>query len=79
MEQTLIKFHGILPHICEHIFEELDNHSLTKCREVCKTWKELIDQKNIPWNRILMKFPSGEGMYIVLTYLLPTYTLPKNL
>jgi hypothetical protein len=57
-----------VPHIGEQIFEELDNQSLTKCREVCNFWKKLIDNKNIPWNRILMKFPSGEGMYIVLTY-----------
>ena len=52
-----------IPHIGEQIFERLDNQSLTKCREVCKSWKKLIDHKNIPWNRILMKFPSGEGMY----------------
>ena len=51
-----------VPHIGEQIFEELDNQSLTKCREVCKSWKKIIDRKNIPWNRILMKFPSGEGM-----------------
>ena len=51
-----------VPHIGEQIFEELDNQSLTKCREVCNFWKKLIDNKNIPWNRILMKFPSGEGM-----------------
>ena len=61
-----------IPHIGEQIFEELDNQSLTKCREVCRSWKKLIDHKNIPWNRILMKFPSGEGMYIVLTYFLLT-------
>ena len=75
MEQTLIKFHGIVPHIGEHIFEELDNQSLTKCREVCKSWKEIIDHRNIPWNRILMKFPSGESMYIVLNYLYFVLTL----
>ena len=79
MEETLIKFHGILPHIGEHIFEELDNQSLTKCREVCKSWKEIIDHKNIPWNRILMKFPSGESMYIDLNYLLCTYSLMRNI
>ena len=64
MEQTFIT-HVIndgVPHIGERIFKALDNQSLTKCREVCKSWQKLIDHKNIPWNRILMKFPSGEGM-----------------
>ena len=77
MEQTFIT-HVIndgVPHIGERIFKALDNQSLTKCREVCKSWKGIIDRKNIPWNRILMKFPSGEGMYIVLTYFVVVLTL----
>ena len=76
-QQNLIKFRGV-PHIGTQIFEELDNQSLTKCREVCKSWQELIDNRNIPWKRILMKFPSGEGMYIVLTNLLSTYSLVRK-
>ena len=50
------------PHIGQQIFEELDNKNLTKCREVCKSWQTFIDNENITWNRILMKFPSGEGI-----------------
>ena len=48
----------------KEIFEELDNKNLTKCREVCKLWRDFIDNEKIVWNRILMKFPSGEGMYL---------------
>ena len=57
---------GRCPHIGKQVFEELDNKNLTKCREVCKSWQEFIDNENIAWNRILMKFPSGEGMYLLI-------------
>jgi hypothetical protein len=46
----------------KEIFEELDNKNLAKCRGVCKLWRDFIDNEKIVWNRILMKFPSGEGM-----------------
>ena len=51
------------PHIGKQIFEEMDNKNLTECREVCKSWQTFIDNEKITWNRILMKFPTGEGMY----------------
>jgi hypothetical protein len=60
MEQ-IITFLGF-PHIGTKNFEKLDNQNLTKCREVCKSWQELIDNRKIAWNRILMKFPLGEGI-----------------
>ena len=41
------------PQVAEQIFEELDNKSLSKCREVAKSWKYLIDQRNYPWTRIV--------------------------
>ena len=41
------------PHIAEEIFECLDNKSLGKCREVVKSWQEFIDQRNLPWKRIV--------------------------
>ena len=58
------------PPIAKQIFEELDNKNLTKCREVCKSWQKFIDNEKITWNRILMKFPSEEGMYLLTFYLL---------
>jgi len=41
------------PHVAEQIFKELDNKSLSKCREVAKSWKDLIDRRNYPWTRIV--------------------------
>ena len=41
------------PHIAEQIFCQLDNKSLTKCREVTKSWQKFIDDKNLPWIRIV--------------------------
>ena len=43
------------PHIAEQIFEYLDNISLTNCREVVKSWKDFIDNKYLPWKRIVKK------------------------
>lgn len=45
------------PHIAEQIFEQLDNKSLTKCREVNKVWKSFIDERNYSWIRIV-KIPT---------------------
>ena len=41
------------PHIAEQIFEYLDDKSLVKCREVVKSWQEFIDNRNLPWKRIV--------------------------
>jgi len=45
------------PHIIEKIFEKLDNKSLTRCRGVCKKWQQFIDERKMPWIRIV-NFPS---------------------
>ena len=45
------------PHIIEKIFEKLDNKSLTRCRGVCKKWQRFIDERKMPWIRIV-NFPS---------------------
>ena len=31
-----------LPHLSELIFDELDNQNLSKCREVCESWKDYL-------------------------------------
>ena len=41
------------PHLPEQIFQKLDDSSLFKCREVLKSWKNLIDGKNYPWLRVV--------------------------
>ena len=42
-----------LPHVGEQILEELDNQSLTKCREVSKYWKNFIDNQKIKYIRMI--------------------------
>ena len=41
------------PHIAKQIFEQIDNKSLRKCREVKRSWMNCIEEKNIPWIRIV--------------------------
>ena len=41
------------PHIVENIFENLDNKSLANCRGISKSWQEFIDNRNLPWKRIM--------------------------
>ena len=38
-------------HIGEHIFEELYNKSLVKCRQADKSWKTFIDDQKFLWIR----------------------------
>jgi len=38
------------PHIATQIFEQLDNKSLTNCREVSKSWQKFIDDNHLPHN-----------------------------
>ena len=48
-----MKMEGRFPHIFEQIFEKLDDEGLTKCREVSRSWKSVIDEKKFPWIRII--------------------------
>ena len=41
------------PHLPEQIFQKLDIESLFKCREVTKSWQNVIDGRNYPWLRIV--------------------------
>ena len=41
------------PHLPEQIFQKLDNESLFKCREVQRSWQNIIDGRNYPWLRIV--------------------------
>ena len=49
MEELIARF----PQIAEQIFEQLDNKSLTNCREVAKSWQEFVDDRNMSWVRIV--------------------------
>ena len=39
MEEIILRF----PHLGESIFEQLDNESLAKSREVCDFWKNFVE------------------------------------
>ena len=53
MEEILLRF----GHLAKHIFEISDNETLTRCREVGRSWKNLIDFEDIPWIRITPPSP----------------------
>ena len=40
-------FIKVFPHIAEEIFQQLDDKSLTNCREVANSWNKFIDDRNI--------------------------------
>ena len=43
------------PHVFEMIFEKLDDQTLANCRQVSKTFYNLIDKSKIIWTRIIHK------------------------
>ena len=45
IQDLMLKF----PHLPEQIFQKLNLESLFKCREVAKSWQEVIDERNYPW------------------------------
>ena len=45
MEDLMLKF----PHLSEQIFQKLNNESLFKSREVARSWKYFIDERNYSW------------------------------
>ena len=60
MEEVLLRF----CHIGKQIFEELDNGSLTKCREVNESWRGFIDvEKTVPF-RIIKSFTNVPDTYL---------------
>ena len=60
MEEVLLRFHQI----GKKIFEELDNQSLTKCREINKSWRGFIDsEKTVPF-RIVKSLTNVPDTYL---------------
>ena len=47
MEEVLLRFH----HIGESIFDLIDDKNLIKCKNISKTWRELIPEKY--WIKII--------------------------
>ena len=46
-----------VPHILEKIFFSLDSKTFNVCREVCRTWKELLasDEYQENYDKLLLK------------------------
>ena len=60
MEEVLLRFHQI----GKKIFEELDNQSLAKCREVNESWRVFIDgEKPVPF-RIIKSLTNVPDTYL---------------
>ena len=55
IEDTFLRF----SHIGEQIFDQLDNETLVKCREVSKPWQNLIDSAKAP--EILIGFSTNQN------------------
>ena len=41
------------PHLQEQIFQKLNDESLFKSRDVGRSWKYLINERNYPWLRVV--------------------------
>ena len=41
------------PHLPEKIFKKLNRESLFKCRQVARSWKNIVDGRNYQWLRIV--------------------------
>ena len=53
MQDLILRF----PHLLEKMFLKLNNQSLLKCRELARSWKNIIDGRKYPWLR-LMNIPT---------------------
>ena len=79
MEEILVRFHQI----GKKIFEELDNQSLTKCREVTESWRGFINgEKTVPF-RIIKSLTNVPDTYLKnnfgKVYLASVTELVKNI
>ena len=54
-------FYPVFTHITEKIFDQLEEGSLRNCREVSKSWLEVIDNRNLLWNKIVKAEGANEA------------------
>ena len=64
MEEVLLRFHQI----GKKIFEELDNRSLNKCREVNKSWRGFIDGEKTVQFRVIKSLTNVPDAYLNKKY-----------
>ena len=67
-------FYQGFAHVAEQIFKKLDNKSLTNCREVSKSWRDCIDDRNLSWS--FGKTFSALECVLDHTWPLQMYSLP---
>ena len=59
MENFLLRFPGV----AEEIFKQLDNQTLTKCKEVDRTWRNFLDQNKLMWTRMIQKYQKNHVQF----------------
>ena len=55
MEEFLVRFPGL----GEKIFDQLDNQSLTKCKEVSRSQCKFLDENKLVWKRTIEKYTAN--------------------
>ena len=63
-EKTLENFLLRFPNVFEKIFKELDNQTLTKSREVSKSWKKFLGQSRLIYMRKILKYHKNHVEYM---------------
>ena len=59
MDEILIRF----PVVGQEIFKQLDDKSLTKCREVSKVCCDFMDTDSLLWRRRIQKYSKNESEF----------------
>ena len=49
MDNLMLRF----PHLFQQTFQKLNNESLLKSREIARSWKSFINERNYPWLRVV--------------------------
>ena len=57
METFIIRF----PTVTQSILQELDNQTLTKCREVCLNFHKFLNQDKVLWMKMIQNFTEDYG------------------
>ena len=65
---TLADISGKFPHLSETIFNEVDDQSLVKCREVSEIWKTTLGNQKTFWRRYRTRARLGRGLYIFYVF-----------
>ena len=59
MDEIFARF----PHIGDQIYTELDNQTLTRCRQVWDSWRTFLDSEKLLWVRSILNYIEPENSY----------------